>query len=82
MSVLIQKSIRENADYDDMAGPLLVVIIFGLLLTLVNKIYPSSNSFLFLERQSIVWLHIWVWPNRVSRNLLDNKFDEQKDIVC
>jgi hypothetical protein len=30
-----QKGIKENSDYDDMAGPLIVVIFFGLLLTLV-----------------------------------------------
>ena len=39
MSVLTQKGIKENADYDDMAGPLLVVIIFGALLLLVNQCF-------------------------------------------
>jgi len=36
LSIVTQKGIKENSDYDDMAGPLLVVIIFGLLLTLVS----------------------------------------------
>jgi len=38
LSIVTQKGIKENSDYDDMAGPLLVVIIFGLLLTLVSII--------------------------------------------
>jgi hypothetical protein len=35
MSIVTQKGIKENSDYDDMAGPLLVVVFFGLLLSLV-----------------------------------------------
>lgn len=35
-SILTQKGIKENADYDDMAGPLLVCVIFGVLLLFVS----------------------------------------------
>lgn len=37
ISILTQRGIKENADYDDMAGPLLVCVIFGLLLLLVRN---------------------------------------------
>ena len=35
MSILTQRGIKENADHDDMAGPVLVCVIFGMLLLLV-----------------------------------------------
>lgn len=35
-SIVTQRGIKEIADYDDMAGPFLVVVIFGLLLFLVS----------------------------------------------
>lgn len=37
-SVITQRGIKENADYDDLAGPLMVCIIFGFLLLLVTFI--------------------------------------------
>jgi uncharacterized membrane protein len=36
MSILTQRGIKENADYDDLAGPLLVCVIFGVLLLFVS----------------------------------------------
>ncbi len=36
MSIMTQRGIKENADYDDLAGPLLVCVIFGVLLLFVN----------------------------------------------
>lgn len=36
ISILTQRGIKENADYDDMAGPLLVCVIFGVLLLFVR----------------------------------------------
>lgn len=35
-SVVTQRGIKENADYDDMAGPLLVCVLFGFLLLCVR----------------------------------------------
>jgi hypothetical protein len=35
MSIMTQRGIKENADYDDLAGPLLVCVIFGVLLLFV-----------------------------------------------
>ena len=44
-SILTQRGIKENADYDDMAGPILVVILFGLILLMVNfKYYPFRKE--------------------------------------
>jgi hypothetical protein len=37
MSVIIQRGIKENSDYDDMAGPFIVIVIFGFLLLLVSQ---------------------------------------------
>jgi hypothetical protein len=39
MSIMTQRGIKENADYDDLAGPLLVCVIFGVLLLFVRAIY-------------------------------------------
>lgn len=36
MSILTQRGIKENADHDDMAGPVLVCVMFGMLLLLVS----------------------------------------------
>lgn len=36
MSIMTQRGIKENADYDDLAGPLLVCVIFGVLLLFVR----------------------------------------------
>lgn len=36
LSVITQRGIKENADYDDMAGPLLVCVLFGFLLLCVR----------------------------------------------
>jgi hypothetical protein len=36
ISIMTQRGIKENADYDDMAGPLLVCVIFGVLLLFVS----------------------------------------------
>ena len=36
MSIMTQRGIKENADYDDMAGPLLVCVIFGIFLMFVS----------------------------------------------
>jgi hypothetical protein len=36
MSILTQRGIKENADHDDLAGPVLVCIIFGMLLLFVS----------------------------------------------
>lgn len=38
ISVITQRGIKENADYDDMAGPLLVCVLFGFLLLCVSYI--------------------------------------------
>lgn len=35
-SIISQRGIKENADYDDMAGPLLVCVLFGILLLFVS----------------------------------------------
>ena len=36
MSILTQRGIKENADHDDLAGPVLVCVIFGILLLFVS----------------------------------------------
>jgi hypothetical protein len=36
ISVITQRGIKENSDYDDMAGPLLVCVLFGFLLLCVS----------------------------------------------
>ncbi|CDW76117.1 UNKNOWN [Stylonychia lemnae] len=38
ISVITQRGIKENADYDDMSGPILVCILFGFLLLLKGKV--------------------------------------------
>lgn len=42
ISVLTQRGIKENAEYDDMAGPLLVGVIFGFLLLCVRFIIKQE----------------------------------------
>lgn len=34
--MLTQRGIRENADYDDMSGPVIVCVMFGMLLLMVS----------------------------------------------
>lgn len=36
LSVITQRGIKENADYDDMAGPLLLCVLFGFFLLCVS----------------------------------------------
>lgn len=43
VSVLTQRGIKENADYDDMAGPLIVCVIFGILLLFVSTALISPS---------------------------------------
>lgn len=43
LSVLTQRGIKENAEYDDMAGPLLVGVIFGFLLLCVRFIAKQEQ---------------------------------------
>jgi hypothetical protein len=38
LSIVTQRNVKEHAGYDDMAGPLLIFLVFGLLLFLVSKI--------------------------------------------
>lgn len=40
---MTQRGIKENADYDDMAGPFMVIVMFGTLLLMVipiDDVYP------------------------------------------
>ncbi len=38
MSILTQRGIKEMADHDDLAGPVLVCVMFGILLLFVSLI--------------------------------------------
>lgn len=42
-SILTQKGIKENADHDDLAGPVLVCVIFGMLLLFVSTLTKINN---------------------------------------
>jgi len=42
MSIVTQRRIKENADYDDMAGPIIVAIMFGFLLLCRGKVHFGS----------------------------------------
>lgn len=53
---MTQRGIKENADYDDMAGPFMVIVMFGtLLLMVIPNDYVDSH---FLERQGAFWVHL------------------------
>jgi hypothetical protein len=43
-----QRGIKENSDYDDLAGPLLVCVIFGIMLLFVR--FLSLNEIIRKER--------------------------------
>ena len=43
-SIITQKGIREHAECDDLAGPILVCILFGLLLLCVSLFALYSYS--------------------------------------
>lgn len=43
---MTQRGIKENADYDDMAGPILVLVAFGTLLLCVRLFF----MFILIER--------------------------------
>jgi len=38
VSIVTQRGIKENADYDDMAGPIIVAVMFGFLLLCKGKV--------------------------------------------
>lgn len=43
---MTQRGIKENADYDDMAGPFMVIVMFGTLLLMVIPIdYVDPHPF-------------------------------------
>jgi hypothetical protein len=65
MSILTQRGIKENADHDDLAGPVLVCVMFGILLLFVRSLCLS-----ILERKSSIWLHLRFRALWMPRNLL------------
>ncbi len=75
ISIITQRGIKENADYDDMAGPILVCVLFGLLLCCVN----SSPD--LAERKGPLRLYLWVRDNRVFGYLLYNIADVEEGLA-
>ena len=65
MSILTQRGIKENADHDDLAGPVLVCVMFGILLLFVRPLCLR-----LLERKGSIWLHLRFRALRLPRDLL------------
>jgi hypothetical protein len=42
LSIVTQRGIKETAEYDDMAGPIMVCVLFGILLLCKGKIHFGS----------------------------------------
>jgi len=77
MSILTQRGIKENADHDDLAGPVLVCVIFGILLLFVSYFFLK-----LLERKGLIRLYLWLWPLRMPWNLFDYQPNEQAWPIC
>ena len=75
VSIMTQRGIKDIADYDDMAGPLLVCVLFGVLLLFVRYIVKIISD--YVERESSVWVNIWFRTDGVFGHLLHHKFNEQ-----
>jgi hypothetical protein len=39
ISIITQRNIKEHAGYDDMAGPIFIFLVFGMLLMLVSTFF-------------------------------------------
>jgi uncharacterized membrane protein len=69
MSILTQRGIKENADYDDLAGPLLVCVIFGVLLLFVSifiKLIQNNRKEKFNSGTSMVLVSQVAWEYTLS----------------
>ena len=87
-AILTQRGFKEVSTYEDMAGALLVLFIFGILLLLVSKnrslVSPDRQTdsltvFIFtVERNLSVWKYLRSWLVGVFLPLLTNQFANKK----
>jgi hypothetical protein len=86
IAVLTQRGIKDNLDYDDMAGPLLICVIFGFLLLLVIiGLIPLNFTHMttrilnhLIERQSTLRLYLRFLSFRLCSSLLNHLPHEQE----
>lgn len=72
VSVLSFKKVdKEIIDDADMGGPVLIAIIFGFLLLFV------SLRVNFSARKNLLWVHLWIWTDRLYWNLFTFKSHDQ-----
>jgi len=80
LAILTQRGFKEVSTYEDMAGAIFVLFLFGILLLLVSHSYSSTTSCLsFVARNIPVWKHLRCRDVRMRLHLpTDQLVDEER----